>query len=246
MLKKAIALMSLLLLSSAGFAKESGITCLCEDIGLEASAKTGMYSQYISRGVTSDNDPVVQNDFFVAYRGFNFDYWTSMPATVDRDALDSNEIDLNLSYGLDFEQYSFRVGHISYQYSITNGLPTREWFVSAASKSDPISWCFTYYNDYDQFKGNYFSIDLERAYSAAQNSIITITPFLHVGAYSNYSIFKNGGDLVLGSKGAFKLLEHLAFVPALYYSIPYGDVADEKIGNEKAAFVGGANFEFSF
>lgn len=245
-MKKIGVLVSLIFLSSVVYAKENMPSCLCEDLGLEASAKTGMFSSYVSRGVMTDNDPVVQNDFFAAYKGFNFDYWMSMPATTGRDTMDSNEIDLTLSYGFDISQYSFRFGHISYQYSIVNALPTREWFVSVSANSLPVSLCFTYFNDYDQFKGSYFAADIDKTFSSGESSPVSITPFLHIGAYNDYSNYKSGGDLVAGSKASFKLLEHLDFVPSLGYSIPYGDTADENIGNQKAVLFGGANFEFSF
>jgi hypothetical protein len=220
--------------------------CLCEKMGLNVAAKLGMFSRYVSRGVASDEDTVIQNELSITYKGFNFDYWMNMPATVDRDSLDSNEIDLNLSYGLDIGRYSLRAGHISYQFSYLNGLPTREWYVSAGINSLPVSLCFTYYNDYDQNKGSYSSMDLGKDFPVGADSVVVLTPSLHAGAYNGYANLKSGGDIVAGAKAAFKLLDNLNFTPSVNYSMPYGDVADENIGKQKAVLYGGANFEINF
>ncbi|MFH1367747.1 MAG: hypothetical protein ABII64_01345 [Elusimicrobiota bacterium] len=246
MMKKIVALMMLFVFGTVVQAKESDSGCLCGDIGLETSAKIGMFSSYVSRGVVTDSDPVLQNELSLGYKGCEFCYWTSMPASVDRDAIDSNEIDLTVSYGIDAGNFGFRAGHISYNFPFNGGVTTKEWFVSAEANSLPFSLCFTYYNDYDQINGSYSSLDIEKEIAADKDGIITLTPLFHYGMYGNYDTFASGGDIVVGLGAGVKLLDNLSFAPSVNYSMPSGDVADENIGNQKPAIFGGADFEFSF
>lgn len=246
MYRKLAVMMLLPGLCGAALAKESDINCLCGDWGFTACASMGMYSSYISRGVLTDADPVLQNELRLAFKGLEFAYWTSMPASTGRDAADSNEIDLTASYGIESGNFAFRAGHITYNYLFSGGVTTREWFANAEVRSLPVGLCFTYFSDYDQFKGSYSTIDIDKEFTLDSRSLITLVPSLHCGIYGDYGTFKSGGDITAGLASSLKVLEHMSFEPSVSYSMPYGDVSDENIGNQKAAVYGGARMMYEF
>lgn len=137
----------------------------------EVSAGADVVSAYVWRGVTFNDEAVVQPYLDVtAENGFNMNVWGNYDLGDYRGTVDNgefSEIDLTLSYGFSLDPIEITVGHIEYLYPGVNGdQGTSELFISGAvSPLEGLSAGIDVYYDYDEVEEYYaaasLSYDLE-------------------------------------------------------------------------------------
>ncbi|MCX5781135.1 MAG: hypothetical protein NT145_00285 [Elusimicrobia bacterium] len=226
--------------------KESGKRILLANESICFNGTFDYFSKYVFRGVTVDEDPVVQPSFSINYKTINASFWSSMPIQNTNDAVDSNEIDLTVSYTKSFEPADISIGHVSYHYPYSGSSSTKEWFVSLTINNLPVGINIMYYDDYDYYKGSYSSLEVTKNVSLINEYDIETILYVHLGSYVNYDIYRQGGDYVLGTKIIIPVREKMTITPSLFYSVPFGDVADENIGNQIPSIYGGFSLGFCF
>lgn len=223
-------------------------------LDLKAFGSLDFYSKYVWRGFTLDKDPVLQPSFSVSAKGFTFTFWGS--ADVDNnDALNSDEIDLVFDYTKTFGILSISAGHTYYDFPGTNGY-SKEFYVGAGlceipGLGWPIALGFKYYRDYgDQNHGgglgNYFETTLGYSMTILKDPEIKMDLGVTNGYNHNLFMAGDGGQTTLSAGFTVPLTQNLAFKPKVNYTIPYGDLADDAIGNQDDVVWGGFSMSYSF
>ena len=200
-------------------------------------------SKYVWRGFTLDQDPVVQPGLSLSSYGFTLSYWGSMPIGNRDYAALSNETDLTVSYSRGIGPVTVTLGHVTYDFSGVFA-PTREVFAGVTSCNLPVSLAATYYNDYDLNDGSYLSFDAGKDFGLSETVTATVTG--HYGMFSGYGAIENGGDYSIGLKLGLPLSGALSMTPAVFYSVPVGDLEDPSAGAQKSGLYGGFSLGYSF
>ncbi|HAJ57625.1 MAG TPA: hypothetical protein DCL35_07655 [Candidatus Omnitrophica bacterium] len=254
--------LSIMCLGGSAFAgiPESDTTFLgyCKKIAkgldLQASGSLDFYSKYVWRGFTLDKDPVLQPSFSLSAKGFTFTFWSS--SDVDNnDGINSGEIDLVFDYTKTFGILSVSVGHTYYDFPGTNGY-SKEFYIGAGLCEIPgLGWPITlglkYYRDYgDQNHGgglgNYLEASLGYSMTLLKDPEIGMDLGVTNGYNHNLFMAGDGGQTTLSVGFSIPLTENLTLKPKLNYTIPYGDLADDAIGNQDKVFWGGFSMSYSF
>ncbi|MFA5038688.1 MAG: hypothetical protein WC732_03300 [Candidatus Omnitrophota bacterium] len=223
-------------------------------LDLSLSGSLDFYSKYVWRGFTLDSDPVLQPSFSVSAKGFTFTFWNNSDV-ADDDASKSNEIDLTVDYTRTFGILSVSAGHIYYDFPGTNGY-SKEFYVGMGLCEIPlVGWpvtlAFKYYRDYgDQNHGgglgNYFETALGYSMVVLKEPQVKLDLGAVHGYNHNLFMAGDGGQATLSAGLSVPLTENLMFKPRLNYTIPYGDLADDGIGNQDSVVWGGFSLAYSF
>jgi len=223
-------------------------------LDIQAFGSLDFYSKYIWRGFALDKDPVLQPSFSLSSHGLTFTAWGNMD-TDNSDSLDSNEIDLTVDYTKTFGIFSVSAGHTYYDFIGTNGY-SKEFYVGAGLSQIPgLDWPvtlgFKYYRDYgDQNHGgglgNYFETALGYSFALLKEPQINMDLGVVNGYNHNLFMAGDGGQTTLSAGFSIPLTKSLIFKPKLNYTIPYGDLADDNIGNQDDLVWGGFSMSYSF
>lgn len=227
---------------------------IAKGLDLKASGSLDFYSKYVWRGFTLDKDPVLQPSFGVSAKGFTFTFWSS--SDVDNnDGINSSEIDLVLDYTKTFGILSVSLGHTYYDFPGTNGY-SKEFYVGAGlceipGLGWPIAIGLKYYRDYgDQNHGgglgNYLEATLGYTMTLLKEPEVKMDLGVTNGYNHNLFLAGDGGQTTLSVGLSVPLTENLMFKPKVNYTIPYGDLADDAIGNQDKVFWGGFSMGYSF
>ena len=127
------------------------------------SAESGMFSQYVWRGMLPTNGPVLQNSVTALWRGAHLNMWTNQ----DLDAANGrrgkfNEIDFEAGYERSLEKAGISAGVIRYTFPNTTAAPTTEVF-AGASLAVPLRPAVKAYFDVDGIRGTYVTFDVSHS-----------------------------------------------------------------------------------
>ncbi|MCQ9208238.1 MAG: hypothetical protein NG712_02540 [Omnitrophica bacterium] len=213
------------------------------DSPLEVSADIAIYSKYIWRGITLDDDPVMQQGIYVGLKGFTASIWSSLDIDGD-DSPNSDEVDYIIDYTHQFDNFSLSVGHTYYDYPAADAA-TKEFYLGAGLDIF-LAPTLTWYHDYGDEDsgggdGDYVVLALSHSLPLG-DSPITLDLSGHLGYNNELFIAGDGGDIALGAGLSIPLTEKITFSPNINYSIPTGD-AEDLYNNE---FYGGFNLAFDF
>ncbi len=92
--------------------------------------------------------------------------------------------------------------------------------------------------------GDYYSFALSQSIPFGKG--VTLEMSGHVGYNRGHFIEGTGGDIGVTAGLNFQLTESLTCTPNINYSAPYGDLADEKDGNQGNKAYGGIIMGYSF
>lgn len=238
------------LLASPSFAAEEKaaetnsiptITALSKEVSsfLILGLATDVYSAYVWRGMTINDEPVWQPDLtlglnFGDYGALTADVWANFDATSStgkRHCAGLSEIDYTLAYSVTLSDFALSAGHIWYTFpqasgeDMEYGPSTREFFTSVSYVNDIVVPFVKAYYDYVQADSAYVSIGL--------NKEVALTDALKAGgevslglAGNNFSEFyygENGNksglnDANLSVYLAYSLTENISIGGKLAYT----------------------------
>jgi hypothetical protein len=127
------------------------------------SVESGVFSQYVWRGMLPTNGPVLQNSATVQWRRAHFNVWTNL----DLDSVNGrrgqfNEVDYDAGYDRALEKVSFSAGVIRYTFPNTTAAPTTEVY-AGATLAVPLRPAVKAYFDVDGIRGAYVTFDLSHS-----------------------------------------------------------------------------------
>jgi hypothetical protein len=241
------------LLGNAFAEKEK--TGLLSDLKFEVSGGLSVFSQYIWRGFIIDRDAVLQPEVYLSSPSTRFGklkagMWVNEDLQ-NSDGLNSDEFDYIIDYTCDLGNISVSLGHTYYDFAGTNKF-SREFYAGLSFPKLLLSPSVYFYRDYGKPTsggglGNYIVIN--GAYSlpfVLKGYDFSLDLSGHVGFNHNQFIDGDGGDVALKVGLTMPLTKSLKFVPNVNYSIPFGDLARESRGNQKARFYGGGTLVYAF
>ncbi len=257
MAKKAIGVLILALLLGVvtNVFAETEKTGLLSDLKFEVSGGLSVFSQYIWRGFIMDRDAVLQPEVYVSTPSTKFGklkvgMWVNEDLQ-NSDDLNSDEFDYIIDYTYDFKYVSCSFGHTYYDFTGANKY-SREFYAGLSFPKLLLSPSVYFYRDYGKPSsggglGNYTVIN--GAYSVPftlKGYEFSLDLSGHVGFNHNQFIDGDGGDVAWKVGFTMPLTKNLKFVPNVNYSIPFGDLARESRGNQKARFYGGGTLVCAF
>ena len=92
--------------------------------------------------------------------------------------------------------------------------------------------------------GDYYVLALSHSFSLKKGSSLDISG--HVGYNDGLVIEGTGGDIAISAGLSVPLTENLTITPNLNYSVPFGDLEDEKDGGEDKKLFGGLVMAYDF
>ncbi|MDY6906542.1 MAG: MltA-interacting MipA family protein [Thermodesulfobacteriota bacterium] len=135
-------------------------------LAADVSAGADVVSAYVWRGITFNDEAVVQPYVDVtAENGININVWGNYDLGDYNETVDNgefSEIDLTLSYGFSLDPVDITVGHIEYLFPGVNGdQGTSELFIGASvSPLEGLSAGIDFYYDYDEGEEYYTAASL--------------------------------------------------------------------------------------
>jgi hypothetical protein len=224
--------------------------------GLEASGDVSLYSQYVWRGFLLDRDTVIQPGFYIStaktkFGKFKAGIWSSQDLQ-NKDNLRSKEYDYIFDYTYELDNFSFSLGHTYYDFADTNTF-SREFYVGLSFPKLFLTPSVYFYRDYGNPQnggglGNYTVINAAHSFELLKIKERQLTLDLsgHVGFNHNQFIDGDGGDVGLKVGFTIPVAGSVSFTPNVNYSIPFGDLSDPSIGNQKNRFYGGFTLTYAF
>ncbi|MFC1632346.1 TorF family putative porin [Candidatus Omnitrophota bacterium] len=213
---------------------------------VEVSADVAIYNKYIWRGLTLDDDPVMQQGVYASMKGFTVSIWGSFDIDSDSDP-NSDEVDYSIDYTRQFDNFSLSLGHTYYDFPAQDAA-SYEFYIGG-TLDIPLSPSLTWYHDYadeDSGGGNgdYVILALAKSFHLTDIADTPISLDLsgHYGYNHELFVDDEGSDIGLGVGLTIPLTEKITLNPNINYSLPFGDTED--LYNYE--FVGGFNLAFDF
>lgn len=232
----------------------------------DASGAVDIYSAYVWRGYTLNEEAVIQPSMDITKGGFGFNVWGNFDVIDDDDDIelaDTNqfsEVDLTLSYSLSVGKLDFGVGIIEYlfPYIENDGAEsaynaTREIYASVGVNIiEGLSAGVAYYRDVDEVEDYYATFSLSYGFSIAEKLEVALDATVgYAGedfaqSYGGDEELEEGfHDYALSLGLTYPVTEALS-IGATYV---YVDTLDEDVLAEDAVIVssyGGINIAYAF
>lgn len=207
-------------------------------------ADYAFYTKYISRGFTYDNDPVLQAGIYLTYKGLTLSIRNNMDIR-NKEEGNSDEVDYMIDYTFAIKRFSLGLG-LAYFDCPANKAFTKEYSVEIAYEYflyPTLSWKHDF-GDEDKGggHGNYLVLRLNQNIPLLRGTSINLSG--NIGYNSHYYIEGTGNDASLTVGLSLPLTNKLICTPNITYSVPYGDLADEKDGNQKSRLNVGIVMEY--
>ena len=223
---------------------------ILSDAGFSASGDASFLSKYVWRGFVLDTDTVMQPGFYLSTPKsdlgvIKLSIWGNEDIGTTDD-FSSDEVDYVIDYTFSLDKVSFSVGHTYYDF-VGSNLRSKEYY-GAVSLSVPLSPSLYVYKDYGDEEdgggdGMYYVLNL--AYSIPVDSM-SLDIAGHVGYNKDLFIEGEGVDALIGAGLTVPLTSSLTMKPNINYSVPFGDLEDEDIGNQDKEVFGGLTLAYTF
>ncbi len=242
---------------------------LADSFHMEISAEIGLYSSYLWRGFSLNEDPTMLQGFTVATEhqvsfGVSGALELQNAASDDLPLGGSDRVDYWIEYTHDFEDVG-ELGTISgtaglRYYSYTSaGLRSSELYVTAQVKEMFLSPSVTLCIDYDdEGETNLRDIDSKGFYLAGSATYsLPVTDLLKdipgtidlgatLGINSDNWIDGAGFHLDLSASASVPLTDKIDFDPSLTITVPMGDYTDSDGADQGTGFALGFSLGFGF
>ena len=127
------------------------------------SVESGVFSQYVWRGMLPTNGPVLQNSVTALWRGAHLNMWTNLDLNSANGRRGKfNEVDFDAGYDRSLEKVSFSAGAIRYTFPNTTAAATTEVY-AGATLAVPLRPAVKVYYDVDGIRGAYVTFDLSHS-----------------------------------------------------------------------------------
>ena len=208
-------------------------------------ADVSVYSVYIWRGFTLDDDPVMQTGLSTSLKGVDAGVWGSYGILTD-DLLASEEFDWFISCPFTFSGINISIGNTWYTFPAAD-TASAEVFVNA-SFDTAVSPSLTVFCDYGDpaeggGEGVYVSADAVIPLSGAEGGL-PLSLALHAGYNSGLFINGSGIDVSLTLSALITAKDGATVTPSLSYSVPSGGLAAVSDGNQPAQLFCGIKSAF--
>ncbi|MBN1872122.1 MAG: hypothetical protein JW800_06070 [Candidatus Omnitrophica bacterium] len=223
--------------------------CMPFDIGSD----TAFYSDYVWRGFTLDDDPVIQPSTYISAYGFTATFWSSFDIVSD-DGVDGDEVDVTVDYTYEHELFSISLGHTWYTFPPAH-TDTQEFYLGGSvnipvSEEVVLSPSLTWFHDYGDTddggaKGDYFILDVAHSVPIPETKV-TFDVTTSVAYNNEFFIEGDGGYYLIGCGLTIPLSDNLMLNPNINYSVPFGDLEDSGDGNQDDKLYYGASLAFTF
>ena len=192
-------------------------------------------SMYLWRGFNlSDSNPVLQGGMDLSFSGLTISYWSNYQ--IDGTEMDETDLTVDYSYKAS-DLVTLNVGNILY--SIT-GPDTSEVY-AGVSLDTFLSPSLTVYYDYDLFDGDvYVAGSIGHSFDLQDNLTVNLGALVSYVDNDSYSDLHNA-ELSAGLD--YKVNDQITLSPAVVFSTPLSDKADDVIDQE---FMGGLTLNLSF
>jgi len=122
---------------------------------VDLTAEVGLFDRYVWRGLTVNDNLVMQPELSAALGGFGLGLWGNFDADDEDGSSGFNEYDLTLSYGVSLPTVSLDLGFIYYSFPDASVFNTIEGYASVTA-SVLLSPSLTVYRDLDAVEGWYW------------------------------------------------------------------------------------------
>jgi uncharacterized protein (TIGR02001 family) len=130
----------------------------------DATANLDVMSAYVWRGITFNDNPVLQPSIDVSKNGFGLNVWGNYDYDEYVDGATDNElseVDLTLYYGFEINKLEVTVGYIEYLFPNTSAESTREVYTSLSYPLfGGLSAGLNFYYDFDEIESYYTDLGL--------------------------------------------------------------------------------------
>ncbi len=204
----------------------------------EITAELGIYSKFMDRGFNLYDGVSAQPWLIGSYElgdmgSINGDIWSHFSLEGEDDiGNDFTEVDYAASYTLPIEEVGLSVGHIWYTFprgkDVDFGLVnSNEIFVEAAFEDTLLSPVFTFYSDYNEFKYEYYNLNLSHSLDLEK---ISLVPSTNLGFASNSEkVYADDGlvEVTLGLAVPLEL-DSVTLNPNANYTFGIDDFTDDE------------------
>lgn len=219
---------------------------LLDGIDISVSASQDFYTKYVWRGMLLDDDAVSQTELSISTHGLTLGYWGSSDMQA-KDDLASEEQDFYIDYTYELEKLSLSLGYTHYHFPDGNAY-SEEAYIGFALDSF-LSPSLTVYYDFGDVnngggEGRYVSLGLSHSFELSGEISLDLSSSF--GYNDELFIDGEGYDIGLSAGLNLQLTENLSVSPNINYSLPFGDLKEESIGNQEKQFYAGVSFAYSF
>jgi hypothetical protein len=127
------------------------------------SVESGVFSQYVWRGMLPTNGPVLQHSVTALWRGAHLNAWTNTDLNSANGRRGKfNEVDIDVGYDRALENVSLSAGAIRYTFPSTTAAATTEVY-AGATLAAPLGPSVKVYFDVDGIRGAYATFDVSHS-----------------------------------------------------------------------------------
>jgi hypothetical protein len=161
---------------------------------VDLNAEVGIFDRYVWRGITVNDNLVVQPELSAALGGFGLGVWGNYDAD-DKDGISGfNKYDVTLSYGLSLTMVSLDLGFIYYSFPDASDFNTTEAY-AAASAGVLLSPSLTVYRDLDAVDGWYWEAGVNHGLALSPGATLDLAARLGLGSERYLAGYFPGADL---------------------------------------------------
>ncbi len=205
---------------------EKGLTEECS--GICFGADMAFLNKYVSRGMTTNNDPVFEPNPWVSYKGFTASAWGNMDLTnYNGMSGNLNEMDYTLDYSNNLDKLSYSAGLVYYTFPHTGAKDTSEAYIGVGY-SILLKPKLVVYYDFLQVDGFYGNFAISHSFDVPEFSKVVKTSLdlcAQVGMGSkNFNSFNFGcdhtafTDMVFTASLPVVVSDHFSIKPTVSYS----------------------------
>ncbi len=237
---------------TAGLASALAVAAPAVSRSADVTVDADLVSAYVWRGITFNNDPVIEPSVDVAHpSGLGLNVWANFDLGDYDDQVQSgefSEIDLTLTYAVPVESFDLSVGAVSYTFPQGSD-NSHEVFVNASVEPLPgLTAGVDVYYDFDEVDDFYGS--LSAAYAYELNEKLALEAGAAIGAAgSDFALYYNGTEESGFHDWNVSLTATYAQSEAVELGafIAYTDSADsEVLPDQDVDVYGGASVSYTF
>lgn len=214
------------------------VNAMAEDAAVTGDVYVGVHNMYLSRGidVLPDAEFVVQPGLDLSFGGFTVSLW----ANYDENSSEVTETDITLDYSFAVsEMVSLSFGNAYYVY---DGTPDTNELYVACSLNTLLSPTLKVYYDWDESNetGIWATFAVSHSFSLMENLGLTLGGTIGYNG-ENYSTSEAYSDFQMAELRAaidWTINKSFTLTPALTYSVPLSDDAEDLGGIEEEVLAG--------